>query len=229
MKHALSWLSGTVLGAALFLTALYYNPLANGLSVSPLAVSGQPLVDLAYSTVPAEAIAYTNNGERRLKPYPEKIQELWEPTIRKTSVLVTVMADGRGKSKGLGVKFASDSERTSLLKGEALVDSAWHVFLPESGSLFVDQTENLWSYVRDIVLPARWSSADSWRGTWYGVTTAGPTALGTAKVAGGTGLFADVATEAVEAINARAYSALQGPVSATGSLTIVAVEPVAQE
>ncbi|HEX5764180.1 MAG TPA: hypothetical protein VFY27_01330, partial [Woeseiaceae bacterium] len=142
-------------------------------------------------------------------------------------VLVTLLGDGRGNASGLGVKFSSDSERTSLLKGEALLDSAWHVFLPESGTLFIDQTENLWSYVRDIVVPARLSSADSWRGTWYGVTTAGPTALGTAKVAGGTGRFADVATEAVEAINARAYSALQGPVSATASLTIVAVEPVA--
>jgi hypothetical protein len=227
MKYALSWLGGTLLGALLFLVALYYNPLANRFSMSPLAVSGQPLVDLAYPTVPAEAIAYTNSGERRLKPYPQKIGELWEPTIRKTSVLVTLLGDGRGNAKGLGVKFASDSERTSLLKGEALLDSAWHVFLPESGTLFIDQTENLWSYVRDIVLPARWSSADSWRGTWYGVTTAGPTALGTAKVTGGTGRFSDVATEAVEAINARAYSALRGPVSATGSLTIVAVEPVA--
>ena len=229
MRYALPWFAGVLVGALLFLVVLYYNPLANGLAMSPLAVSGQPLVDLAYSRVPAEAIAYTNNGDKRLKPYPEKIGELWEPTIRKTSVLVTLLSDGSGTARGLGVKFASESERTTLLKGEALIDSAWHVFLPDSGSLFIDQTENMWFYVRDIVLPARWSSADSWRGTWYGVTTAGPTALGTAKVAGGTGRFADVATEAVEAINARAYSALQGPVSATGSLTIVAVEPVAQQ
>lgn len=229
MKYALSWLVGTLFGALLFVIALYYNPLANGLAVSPLAVSGQPLIDLAYSTVPAESIAYTNSGNRRLEPYPETIAELWEPTIRKTTVQVTTLADARGAAKGLGVKFSSESERTSLLKGEALVDSAWHIVLPESGSLFIDQTENLWSYVRDIVLPARWSSADSWRGTWYGVTTAGPTALGTARVAGGTGRFADVRTEAVESINARAYSALKGPVSATGSLTIVAVEPVAHQ
>jgi hypothetical protein len=229
MKYALSWFAGALFGALLFLVGLYYNPLANNLAMSPLAVSGQPLVDLAWSTVPAEAIAYTNSGDERLEPYPDKIAELWEPTVRKTSVLVTLLSDGRGTARGLGVKFASASERTSLLKGKALVDSAWHVFLPDSGSLFIDQTENMWSYVRDIVLPARWSSADSWRGTWYGVTTTGPTALGTAKVAGSTGRFADVATEAVEAINARAYSALQGPVSATGSLTIVAVEPVAQQ
>ena len=227
MKYVLSWLGGTITGALLFLMVLYYNPLANTLSVSPLAVYGQPLIDLEYSTVPSETIAYTNNGKSRIQPYPDKVAELWEPTVRKTIVLVTLLTDSSGQPKGLGVKFASESERTSLLKAEALVDSAWHVFLPESGSLFIDQTENMWSYARNIIVPARWSSADSWRGTWYGITTAGPTALGTAKVAGGTGRFADLSSEAVEAINARAYSAQQGPVSATGSLTIAAVEPVA--
>ena len=227
MKYVLSCLGGTLTGALLFLMVLYYNPLANTLPVSPLAVYGQPLIDLEYSTVPSEMIAYTNNGKSRIQPYPKKVAELWEPTVRKTIVLVTLLTDSGGRPKGLGVKFASESERTSLLKAEALVDSAWHVFLPESGSLFIDQTENMWSYARNIIVPARWSSADSWRGTWYGITTAGPTALGTAKVAGGTGRFATLSSEAVEAINARAYSAQQGPVSATGSLTIAAVEPVA--
>jgi hypothetical protein len=227
MKYAVPWLAGAVLGVLLFLAGLYYNPIANKLTVSPLAVSGQPLIDLAYSTVPTDAIAFTNNGESRISPYPEKIAELWEPTVRKTTVLVTLFTDSRGQAKGVGVKFASESERTRLLTGHALVDSAWHVYLPESGSLFVDQTENMWSYARNIVLPARWSSADSWRGTWYGITTSGPNALGTARVAGSSGRFADLTTEAVEAVNARAYSALQGPVSATGSLTIAAAEAAA--
>jgi hypothetical protein len=227
MKYAVSWFAGTVLGALLFLAALYYNPIANRLKVSPLAVSGQPLIDLEYSTVPSEAIAFTNNGELRTAPYPEKIEELWEPTIRKSTVLVTLLTDTRGQAMGVGVKFASESDRTSLLKGLALVDSAWHVYLPESGSLFIDQTENMWSYARNIVLPARWSSADSWRGTWHGITTNGPNALGTARVAGSSGKFAGITTEAVEAISARAYSALQGPVAATGSLAIAAAEPAA--
>jgi hypothetical protein len=227
MKYAGSWLAGAVFGALLLLVALYYNPIANKLTVSPLAVSGQPLIDLTYSAVPSEAIAFINNGESRISPYPEKIAELWEPTIRKTTLLVTLLTDARGQAKGIGVKFASESEDTSLLKGRALVDSAWHVYLPESGSLFVDQTENMWSYGRNIVLPARWSSADNWRGTWHGITTAGPNALGTARVAGSSGRFADLTTEAVETLNARAYSALQGPVSATGSLTIAAAEPTA--
>jgi hypothetical protein len=227
MKYAVSWLAGAILGALLFLVALYYNPMANKIMVSPLAGSSPPLIDVAYSTVPTDAIAFTNNGDSRIPPYPEKIAELWEPTVRKTTVLVTLLTDTRGEAKGVGTKFASESERTSLLKGHALVDSAWHVYLPDSGSLFVDQTENMWSYVRNIVLPARWSSADSWRGTWHGITTSGPNALGTARVTGSSGRYADLTAEAVEAINARAYSALQGPVSATGSLTIAAAEPTA--
>jgi hypothetical protein len=222
MKRVFSWLAGAIVGALLFLAGLYYNPLANKLTVSPLAVSGQLLIDLSYSTVPAEAIAFINDGDSRIAPRPKGISELWEPTIRNTTVVVTLLTDSRGGAEGIGIKFASKSERTSLLKGAALMDSAWHVYLPERGSLFIDQTENMWSYARNIVLPARWSSADSWKGTWYGITTAGPNALGTARVSGSSGRFAGITTEAVEAINARAYSALQGPVSATGNITIMA-------
>jgi hypothetical protein len=224
MKYVLSWLAGAIIGALLLPMALYYNPFADTSRVSPLAVSEQPLIDLSFSTVPSDAIAFTNNGASRIDPYPEKIAELWEPAIRKTTVLVTLLMDSRGRAEGVGIKFASLSERTSLLKGEALIDSVWHVYLPDRGSLFVDQTENMWSYVRNIVLPARWNSADSWRGTWYGITTTGPGALGTARVSGSSGRFAGLTTEAVEALNARAYSALKGPVSITGSLTIALAE-----
>jgi len=224
MKYALAWMAGAVLGAILFLALLYYNPFAGRRNISPLAVSMQPLIDLSFSTVPSDAIAYTNNGDSRIKPYPEKIAELWEPTIRKTTVFVTELQNGRGETAGIGIKFASESEQTKLLRGNALLDSAWHVYLPQSGSFFIDQTENMWSYIRNIVLPARWSSADSWRGTWYGITTAGPNALGTARVSGASGNFAGITTEAIEALSARAYSARQGPVSITGNLTIAVAE-----
>ena len=227
MKHAFSWIVGVIVGFILLLAGLYYNPFAGNADVSPLVVSGQPLLDLSYSTVPAEAIAFTNNGESGVEPRPEKIAELWEPTIRKTSVLVVNLTNSRGVTQGIGVKFVSGSERTNLLSGDALIDSAWHLYLPERGSLFVEQTENVWSYVRNIVIPARWNAADSWRGTWYGVMTAGPNALGTARVSGGSGSFAGMTTEATESVNARAYSALEGPVSVTGNLSIAMTEPTA--
>ena len=40
---------------------------------------------------------------------------------------------------GLGIKFSSRSERTALLKGDAIVDSVWYVYLPGRGSLFIEQ------------------------------------------------------------------------------------------
>ncbi len=220
MKYAISFTLGLLVGAALFLLALYHNPFSETPSLSPLSVSGQQLLDFSFSAVPAESIAFTNNGESRVKPHPQEIAELWEPAIRHTAVFVAILSDSRGAPAGVGVKFASKSEQTKLLSSEALVDSVWHVYLPDSGTLFIDQTENLWGYIRNIVLPARWNSADSWRGTWYGITTVGPGALGTARVTGGSGRYAELTSEAVESWRAQAYSAARGPVKMTGHLTI---------
>lgn len=224
MKYVIGFLAGTLVGAVLCLLALYYNPFAAAPSMSPLALSDQALLDFTYSAVPAESIAYTDDGESSLAPHPEDIAELWERTVRHTRVLVTLLSNHRGRPVGLGVKFSSDSERTQWLTSQALVDSAWHVYLPGRGTFFVGQTENLWSYLCNIVIPARWSSADSWRGSWFGITTVGPGALGTARVTGGSGEFAELTAEAVESWSAKAYSARQGPVAMSGSLTIAISE-----
>ena len=52
--------------------------------------------------------------------------------------------------------------------------------------------------------------------------TSGPGALGIARVTGGSGDFAGQGSEAVESLTATAYSALAGPVSMNGNLTIIA-------
>jgi hypothetical protein len=100
------------------------------------------------------------------------------------------------------------------------VDSFWHIWLPARGSLVIEQTENRWSWLHDVVVPAYWSSGDNWRGNWYGVTTVGPGALGTGRLVGGSGSFSGKHGESVEAIKAKAYSAEVGPVAVDGSLTI---------
>jgi len=220
MKYVVVLLAGILVGAALFLALLYHNPFAVNQGLSPLHVSDARLVDLSYSPVPGEALAVTNNGSAPVQPRPEGIDELWEPSVRKTRLLVTTLAEAGGEFAGIGIKFASDSESTRLLNAEAIVDSVWHIWLPDRGSLFIDQTENLWPYLRGVVLPARLSSGDSWRGSWYGVTTAGPGALGTGRVTGGSGRFAGVTSEASESLSARAWSASQGPVAMTGNLLI---------
>ena len=154
------------------------------------------------------------------RPKPAKVLQLWEAPIRQTDALVTVLTNSRNVEVGLGVKIASDSESTRLISAEMLVDSVWHIYLPGRGSLFIAQTENYWSYARDIVVPAYWSSANNWKGAWHGNMTAGPGALGTARVIGGSGEFSNLEMEAVEALSARAYAVESGPVAMEGHLTI---------
>ncbi len=220
MKYAISLVVGMVIGVALFVLGLYYNPFVGNPSVSPLAMSDLDLVDLSYSLVASDSIVFTNDGESHVEPHPAKVLQLWEPTIKQTRGFVTVLNDSRGMPAGLGVKFSSDSEETALVDGEVLVNSVWHIYLPEYGTFFVDQTENFWPYLHDIVIPARLSSGDNWRGSWYGIMSAGPGALGTARVTANTGPYSGAEAEAVESITARAYSANTGPVGMSGSLTI---------
>ena len=220
MKHLISMSVGMLIGIVLFVLGFYYNPFVGSPVVSPLAVSDLELVELSYSLVASDSIVFTNDGESRVKPHPSKVLQLWEPTVGQTQGLVTILTDSRGEPAGLGVKFSSDSEETALMSGEVLVDSVWHIYLPDRGTIFIDQTENFWPYVREIVIPARLSSGDNWRGTWYGILSAGPGALGTARVMGNTGVLSGVESEAIESITARAYSAVTGPVGMTGNLTI---------
>jgi hypothetical protein len=220
IKYVAGLLIGIMLGALAAATLLYFNPLAARNPLSPLSVSSNKMLSLGYSAVPTDSILYTNNGESRVQPHPETVRELWEAPIRHSEVLVTVIKDSRDDPAGIGIKFSSDSERTRIINGEALVDSAWHIHLVERGSLFVEQTENYWNFLRNIVLPAYWSTANHWKGNWNANTTVGPGALGTAAVSGGTGEFAGLESEAVESIHASAYSVAQGPVAMDGSLTI---------
>ena len=220
IKYVAGMLLGIALGVLVAAALLYFNPLAARNPLSPLSVSKNNILSLGYSGVPTDSIVYTNNGESRVQPHPEKVRELWEAPIRRSEVLLTVLTDSRNNPAGIGIKFSSESERTRLINGEALVDSAWHIHLVERGSLFVEQTENYWNFLRKIVLPAYWSSANHWKGVWNGNMTVGPGALGTAAVTGGTGEFAGLVSEAVEAINASAYSVAQGPVAMEGRLII---------
>jgi hypothetical protein len=63
MKYAVSLFVGLIIGIALFVMGLYYNPFVGNPSVSPLAISDLELVNLSYSLVPNESIIFTNNGE----------------------------------------------------------------------------------------------------------------------------------------------------------------------
>jgi len=220
MKYLISLVVGFLAGSVLLLAGLYVNPFVARQSLSPVAVSNDLMAVLDYSLAPSESLLFTNDGESLRKPYPLKVQELWEPTIQKTWVTVTELANARGEPASVGIKFSSESEKSRPLRGEALVDSVWHIYMPGRGTLLVQQVENYWSLLRDIVFPARWSSSDSWRGNWHGEITVGPGALGTGKVVGGSGEYAGMSAESMESVSATVYSALEGPVAMHGSLKI---------
>ncbi|MDX1509318.1 MAG: hypothetical protein R3358_13615, partial [Woeseiaceae bacterium] len=220
MKYLLALILGVLTGVVVACGIIYYNPFTSQSSLSPLAVSERQQFTLNYSAVATDSIVYTNDGESRVHPHPVKVLQLWEAPIRLTNTMVTMLRDSRNEPVGLGVKFSSQSERTRLLSGEALVDSAWYIYLPGQGSMLIEQTENYWTYLREIVIPAHWSSGDSWRGNWHGMLTRGPGALGTAFVYGGSGAFEGFEAEAIETITARAYDTEIGPVAMDGQLTI---------
>jgi len=226
VKFLFSLLIGLLTGVLLFTAGMVYNPFVSKQALSPLSVTDSQTVTLGYSGVASKSLVYTNSGQSRegfsskANPYPEKVQELWEAPIRKTSVMATVLWDGRNQATGIGIKVSSASERTRLLKGEALVDSIWYVYLPGRGSLFIEQTENYWDYLRQIVLPAYRSSANTWTGTWLGNVTSGPGSLGTAKVTGGSGDFNGLDMLAVETLSVRVWRLDDGPVAAEGRLIV---------
>jgi len=220
MKYLISLLIGLATGVAAFLALLYFNPLTSQNKLSPVSVTDEDLIVLNYSAVATNALIYTNDGESQVAPHPAKVLQLWEPPIRRTDAMATVLTDSRNTVVGVGMKFSSDSESTNLLNGEAIIDSVWHIYLPGRGSLFVEQKENYWTYLREIVIPARWSSGDNWRGIWNGDITSGPGALGTARVIGGSGAFDGLDTHGLESLSAKAYSVEQGPVAIDAKLTI---------
>lgn len=220
IKYLISLLLGLVVGAAAFLALLYFNPLTTNNRLSPLSVSDDDVITFNYSAVATDALVFTNNGESQIMPHPAKVLQLWEPTVGKTDAMVTILSDSRNMPAAIGVKFSSDSEQTRVLNGQALVDSVWHIYMPGQGSLFVEQQENYWSYLRDIVIPARWSSGNSWRGNWNGNITSGPGALGTGKVFGASGRFDGLDSNAVESLNAKAYTVDSGPVAMSAELAI---------
>jgi len=220
MKYLVVLIAGFLLGAALFALGLAYNPFIGKAALSPLAVTDSQTVTLGYSAVASESVMFTNDGESRISPYPEKIQQLWEAPIRQTDAMATVLRDGRNQVAGLGIKVASAAESTKLFEGKALVNSIWYVYLPGRGSLFIEQTENYWDYLRDIVLPAYRSSAGTWQGIWTGNVTSGPGALGTARVVGGSGEFEGLEMLGVESLSVRTWHVSRGPLAANGQLTI---------
>ncbi len=220
MKYIIVWLLGLATGAIIFAAGISYNPFISAQGLSPLAVTDSQTIALSYSGVATDNLIYTNDGESTIQPYPEKVLQLWEAPIRKTSAMATVLRDGRNQAVGYGIKIASWSEKTKLIEGQAIVDSVWYVYLPGRGGIFIDQYENHWDFLRNVVIPAYRSSGKVWKGSWLGNITAGPGSLATAKVTGVSGEFDGLDMLGVETLSVKAWRVDGGAAAADGQLLL---------
>jgi len=224
MKYFVALTVGIVCGVGLFVVGLAYNPFVGQAALSPLAVTDSQTMTLGYSAVASDSIIFTNDGESQISPFPEKVEQLWEAPVRQMEAMVTVLTNSQNQVAGMGIKMASASESTRLLEGKALVNSVWYVYLPGQGGFFVEQTENYWGYLRDIVLPAYKSSAGIWKGIWTGNVTAGPGDSGAARVVGSSGEFDGMEMKGAESLSVRTWLVSGGPQAADGWLTIALPE-----
>ena len=101
MKYLVALLLGTAVGVAAFLAFLYVNPLTTNNRLSALSVSDNQVITFNYSAVATDSLVYTNDGRSQVSPYPAKVLQLWEPTVRRTDALVTVLRDGRGRLESM--------------------------------------------------------------------------------------------------------------------------------
>ncbi len=189
MKYVIALVLGLLFGAFVFVVGLIYNPFVSRQNLSPVTVTSAQTITVSFSGAPTDQIVLTNDGESETKPYPTKVLQLWERPIRQSTVMATVLRDGRNQAAGIGVKISSLSERTDLLGAKALVDSIWYMYLPGKGAYFVEQSENYWTYLRHVVIAAHRSSANVWQGNWHLDTTFGPGVLKSAKVSAGSVLY----------------------------------------
>src|SRR5690606_16805345 len=84
MKYFLTWLCGLLLGAAVALAGVYYNPLIGPGGTQRLTEDWR--FDYTY---PLESpLAFTHAGVSRLPTNPAGISELWEATISGAALAV---------------------------------------------------------------------------------------------------------------------------------------------
>lgn len=220
MKYLITLLAGLATGVGLVAGAIYMNPVAKQNPLVRLDADLDNRLELVRDA-PARAALALVGGERRIGPrFPDGIAELWEPVLADTEVELAVLADELGEPRALGLRLSSLSEATRPLGGELLVHSAWHVYLPGRGSVFLGALENHWPLAREVVLGAWRDERNLWSGRFVGDVTVGPGATGEGLVVGGHGEFSGRVGQWRELVDISRYSLDNGPLEMRSSLTL---------
>jgi len=215
MKYVFMMLLGFLLGCALVMVGLFFNPLTADSNV----VAGVNARVLSYSSPFSEGLAMTHNGQSRLPLQPATIPELWEGTIRDSMLSVVVLHDDADEPVGIASRVSQFSEGTEMLTRGVLVNDDWLVTIAGEGSFFINANSNLWPFLKDTLIPV-WYLDRPWEGPKNYRPTSGPTEDGSALVSGGTGLFSDIRGTAVESYQVSEFDSVQGPGSIDARLFV---------
>jgi hypothetical protein len=206
MRFASMTVFGFLVGCALVLLGVYYNPFTADSGV----IAGVNARVLSYSSPFTDGLAITHNGRSRLPLHPASIPELWEGTINDSMLSLVVLNDQDNEPVGIASRVSQFSESTEMLTRGVIVDDDWLITIPGEGSFFVSADSNLWPFLKETLIPV-WYLDRPWQGPKNYRPTAGPGREGSALVTGATGSFAGMSGSAVESYQIGNFDKSLGP------------------
>lgn len=223
MKYVFMLMLGLLIGAALGVTGLYYNPLTSREAPVPQDADWT----LSFGSPLTDGLAFTHGGNSRMPRSPLGVPDLWESTISQSALSVLAMrrADGEGIA-ALASRISLPSETTDLLTRGLVLEDYWTLTVPGEGTLFLQAHENVWPLIKEAVIPV-WYLGQTWQGPRSYRPTAGPGIGNTALLLGATGAFVGSQGSAVDSYELHEFTEAQGPQRLEGSLHLLFVEPEA--
>lgn len=189
MRHIIGFILGAIPGALAATLLLLYNPLFDG--DAPKRTNADAL-ELAVHGQDAVNVLRTANGYPWVPAEPASVAS---PDIEgMRSAVRVVLASAAGANDDDTAQSVAYIARVSTLTregrplfGELIEQSMWHVVVPGGGSFFVVGNDDLWGFVRRMVMPL--ARGNDFRGKVAFDTTIGPY-RGAGRVVGLSGAFA---------------------------------------
>lgn len=205
MKYFWTLLAGFLIGVALALTGLYFNPLTQ--TPGRLPAGDDSL--FTYASPLTSELVFVHGKLSRLPTYPAGIPDLWEGTINK-SALSVVLLRGADGTAAIASRISYPSEDSELLRSGVLLTDDWVVSLPGQGSLFINAQSNWWPFLKEMLIPV-WYLGRPWPGPSEYAPTVGPADGVLAVVNGATGRFTGLTGTAAERYSVQEFDDRVGP------------------
>lgn len=219
MKYVVSLVVGLILGAAVALALLYFNPLTQYQS-APL---NDPERTLDYKLAGADVWLSTHDDRPELPVVPRDVSLLYEDGIRGTWLSAFGINDDSLPGLAAATRISVPSAESEFFRSGLLVEDFWLISVPGSGSMFVHAMSNQWPLVRDTVVNVDWLGR-AYSGPGAYDPTRGP-AKGDAEVFGLTGAYDGVEGRAREHLSLESYNGKLAALSGQLRIRIGEIRP----